>query len=94
MSWGSIPKIREKVRQSGELLLRIINDILDFSKVEAGKLEFESRPFSPCDLIRTTIGLMQEVAARKGIELKCSLDEDLPDRLSGDPDRLQQVLKA
>jgi CheY-like chemotaxis protein len=79
-------------RQSGELLLNIINDILDISKIEAGKLDLER---APCDLraiVEETVALFAERAQRKGLELVCRLDDDVPAAVAGDGLRLRQIL--
>ena len=80
------------IRSSGELLLGLINDILDFSKIEAGKLEIETIEF---DLLNLLDDLMDSMAARaheKNLELLCSVAQETPTFLKGDPGRLRQVL--
>jgi len=79
-------------RQSGELLLAIINDILDISKIEAGKLELDHTQFDLRALIEETAYLFAERAQRKGLEVVCSIGEDLPAAVKGDPLRLRQIL--
>ncbi len=80
------------IQQSAHSLLRIINDILDFSKIEAGKLDIESVRFNlPKTLSEAAKGLAMR-AAKKAVELKLDIAPDIPDFLSGDPDRLRQVL--
>ena len=73
-------------------LLAIINDILDFSKVEAGKLELEHVDFA----IRTTIAESLEILAvnaqGKGLDVACTVADDVPEFLRGDSGRLRQVL--
>ncbi len=77
---------------SAEALLGVIGDVLDFSKIEAGKLEFEKAPFSPADAVDAALVLLVERAEAKGIELAAAVDERVPRQLTGDPDRLKQVL--
>ncbi|GAA0784279.1 response regulator [Marinobacterium sediminicola] len=81
-----------KVEQSSRHLLSIINDILDFSKIEAGKLKLERVEFSLEELVSEMTDLLAPKIAEKGVELIVHLDEQLPDRLMGDPLRLQQIL--
>ncbi|MFN0207247.1 MAG: ATP-binding protein [Planctomycetota bacterium] len=82
----------EQVRGSGELLLGLINDILDLSKIEAGKLAFESIPFSVKSEIERSIRVVEPAAKDKGIFIKYQIDGAVPAQLAGDPARLGQVL--
>ncbi|WDE13142.1 PAS domain-containing hybrid sensor histidine kinase/response regulator [Thalassomonas haliotis] len=82
----------EKLLSSGEGLLNLIDDILDFSKIEAGKLTLEHTAFNLEKLIRQSINLTAINAHLKGIELITDIASDIPERLIGDPFRLQQIL--
>jgi len=72
-------------------LLGIINDILDISKIEAGKLVLDNTPVNVCDLLATVSAIVAERARAKGLRLAVECG-DFPDRLRGDPVRLQQAL--
>ncbi len=80
------------IEKSAKNLLNIINDILDFSKLEAGKLSLEQIPFSLRDVVNETMTLLAPSAHDKGLELSLRVHSEVPDLLSGDPLRLQQVL--
>jgi signal transduction histidine kinase len=82
----------ETVRHSGEALLTVINDILDFSKIEAGKVSLEVVDFDLRALIEESTALLADQAFRKGVELNCFVDSELPSAVKGDPTRLRQVL--
>ncbi len=82
----------ETIKMSGDSLLRLINDILDFSKIEAGKVEIENVLFNLHQCIKETIDLNVERASRKGIVLKCTIDNNVPEMIKGDATRLRQVL--
>jgi signal transduction histidine kinase/DNA-binding response OmpR family regulator len=82
----------ETVCASGDTLLTIINDILDFSKIEAGKLALESVEFDFCKTVETTLELLAEKAQRKGLELGCWIDRDVPSMVASDPIRLRQII--
>jgi PAS domain S-box-containing protein len=79
-------------RDSGAHLLALINPILDFAKIERGRLELENEPFSLAAVTDGAFTSVLEAARRKGLDLSIRLDPGLPDRLSGDPVRLRQVL--
>jgi PAS domain S-box-containing protein len=85
-------RFAETAYRSGEALLEIINDILDFSKIEAGKLELQSEPFAPRQLMEDVGALLAPRAHQKRVELACEVDEALPHALIGDAGRLRQVL--
>jgi signal transduction histidine kinase len=82
----------DTLRRSGDALLMIINDILDFSKIDAGKLETESLVFDLHNLVEEVVELLGAAARRKQIELTGIVHEDVPSQLSGDPNRLRQIL--
>jgi len=81
------------LRESGNSLLSIINNILDFSKIEASKMELESTPFSPGDVLEATAAMFAEMAQNKGLEFVCSPELELfENSYVGDPSRLQQIV--
>jgi signal transduction histidine kinase/ActR/RegA family two-component response regulator len=79
-------------KSSAECLLTVVNDVLDFSRIEAGRFELDREPFrlreSLDDVLRT---VMAEVR-RKGLDLACAVQPDVPDDLAGDVSRLRQIL--
>ncbi|RMH50847.1 MAG: response regulator, partial [Zetaproteobacteria bacterium] len=80
------------LRNAGEGLMRIINDILDLSRIEAGALQLEARPFDLPELVESACAMMAVAARGKGLELCCRVGEGVPRWLSGDPDRVRQVV--
>ena len=82
----------ETIRQSGDALLTLVNEILDFSKVEAGKVEFESKPFSIAACVEEVIALLSTAARRGRINFLGHVAREGPSALVGDMPRLRQVL--
>lgn len=80
------------LQKSSEFLLTIINDILDFSKIEANKLDLESLDFDLHELLDRVSDIMSIKAQDKNINFICTIAPDVPTLLTGDPDRLQQIL--
>jgi signal transduction histidine kinase/DNA-binding response OmpR family regulator len=80
------------IHQSGSALLSIINDILDFSKIEAGKLELEKAPFCLRETIEDAVDIAAEKALSKGLELICDIPSNLETNVSGDAQRLRQII--
>ncbi len=81
------------LRESGNSLLSIINNVLDFSKIEASKMELETTPFCPGDILEATGAMFAEMAQNKGLELVCTPDLKLfSNNFMGDPSRVQQII--
>lgn len=80
------------VLQCGEHLLLMINDILDFSKMEAGKFELKNIPFDLAPFIRTTAEMARSKAREKGLPIVIDMDEGIFSRVTGDYQRIRQVL--
>jgi CheY-like chemotaxis protein len=82
----------ETVKISADGLLAVINDILDFSKIEAGHLELEVAPFNLRDTLETALKTLALPAHQKGLELICDVHADVPHAVSGDANRLRQII--
>jgi len=77
---------------SGNHLLSLVNDILDFSKIEANRIQFERIDFNLRELAKGLMKIFSFKANDKGIELKLSVTDSIPDVVKGDPMRLNQIL--
>jgi len=78
--------------KSGKSLLEIVDGILDFSKIEANKVELEQITFRLRDTVENALNISAKAAFEKGIEFACIINSDVPDQLTGDPRKLQQIL--
>lgn len=82
----------QKIHRAANSQLRLINDVLDFSKFEAGKMQFETFPFVLSHVLEGACELVADQALNKGLALRVHTQADLPEKLIGDPLRLNQVL--
>ena len=80
------------IKSSVNNLLVIINDILDFSKIKAGKLNIEKIDFSVKDVLGHSVAIFEHRLKKKGLLLRIELDPAIPEKICGDPHRLNQVL--
>jgi CheY-like chemotaxis protein len=65
---------------------------LDFSKIEAGKMTIESVVFDLRELVEDILDLVALGAQKKGVELVYIMEAEVPERVTGDPMRLKQIL--
>ncbi len=89
---GDLRRHAEIVSSSGAALLTVINDILDFSKIEAGAIEIEEVAFAPRAVIADALSIVRGMAVRKNLDISAVIDPALPEGLSGDRARIQQIL--
>ena len=80
------------IRSSAASLLTIVDDVLDFSKIEAGRLDIEPIRFCLRQRLADLTAVLAVRASHKGLTLTTHVDDDVPDRLVGDIDRVHQVL--
>jgi len=80
------------IHASGESLLTIINDILDFSKIEAGQYTLNQSPFDLRACVEEALDVLAPRASEKHLDLINLVQEDVPESLIGDSQRLRQVL--
>lgn len=85
-------KMVKSILNSSNLLMSLLNDILDLSKIEAGKLEISLQPVNLDYLVQEIIMLFKDKAYKKGLALKCDVENDFPSGLMLDEVRIKQVL--
>jgi len=81
-----------KINVVSSHLLGVINDVLDISKIEAGKFELNKAPFNLKLLINRVVDISKYQATEKHHEFKLTYDENIPQILVGDEQRLAQVI--
>jgi PAS domain S-box-containing protein len=92
---GLTPEQREYVEiahGSAGSLLHVLSDILDLSKIEAGRMEFESAPFSLRGTVERVVRPVATRAGQKGLRFTADVESGLPDGFLGDGWRLGQIL--
>ncbi|WP_019947609.1 hybrid sensor histidine kinase/response regulator [Hymenobacter aerophilus] len=82
----------EAIQSSSQNLLVILNDILDSSKMEAGKLTLEQVPFRLPALLARVQAMFRFALDAKDLYLRTEIGPGVPEAITGDPVRLQQVL--
>ncbi len=82
----------ETIMASTDSLMAVVDDVLDYARVEAGKVHFESKPFSLREHLNSMFHSFSFLAADKNLKFVTQIARDVPDALVGDPDRLRQVV--
>ncbi len=80
------------MRTSADSLLHVINDVLDLSKIESGHLELSSAPFELVHRLDAVLEPLAVMARRKGLQFDIAIAPELPAVVTGDADRVGQVL--
>ncbi len=82
----------ELIRSSGQTLLALVNDMLDLSRMEVGALQFAEQAFELEAVVGDVLALAGAHATGKGLETAVFIDPRLPQTMTGDPDRVRQIL--
>jgi len=80
------------VVKSGKHLLNIIKDILDLSKIESDEIEIQTEKTDLRELIEETAEIIRFKAEKKGLILKQTIPENVPESTMLDPFILRQIL--
>ena len=81
----------EAVERNARALAKLIEDILDVSRIISGKLRIDRRPMDLVPSIEQAIEGVLPAAQARAIHLELAFAPSVG-RISGDPDRLQQVV--
>tara|TARA_Y100001934_G_scaffold192300_2_gene226789 strand:- start:44273 stop:45880 length:1608 start_codon:yes stop_codon:yes gene_type:complete len=82
----------ETIRDCAETLMSLLNDILDISKIEAGHLDIDIQTFDVRAVMEHIERLWRTRSEEKNLKFAVSIDDDVPQKLDGDVNRIKQVL--
>jgi signal transduction histidine kinase len=80
-----------RVRTAAQSLLGLINGLLDLAKIEAGQMDVQPQHFNVGAVTLDVVELLAERAQSKGLALRSSMDDDLPQAWA-DPYQTRQIL--
>ncbi len=80
------------MESSSNMLLSLVDNMIDFATIESGKLELRSDSFYVTDLLERVLEIMGYQAYSKGIELAGATDYEPDIQVTGDFNRLQQIM--
>lgn len=75
-----------------EALTHMVNQLLDQARLEARAVTLSAGSFRPQTMVDQVEQTMRVLAQNKGLTLSTEVDPNLPATLTGDADRIQQIL--
>lgn len=75
-----------------ECFTTLLDSLQDVAAIEAGRINLASVPFDPVRLCAEVLDLHRPLVMGRSVKLDMIIDPSLPVRLSGDPDRVRQLL--
>ena len=81
------------INSCGDDLIQLINDILDLSKIESGYISVDYNPISFSEIVRFVEATFNPISEAKHLRFNINMDEDLPELIETDSQRLNQILK-
>jgi signal transduction histidine kinase/HPt (histidine-containing phosphotransfer) domain-containing protein len=74
-------------------ILRVMDDVRGFARSPGGGITLEESDFVLGGVLSAAVQAHADEAREKGLELTCSIAEDVPRSLHGDPRRLRQIVR-
>ncbi|MCL1845026.1 MAG: response regulator [Defluviitaleaceae bacterium] len=84
-----VRKYTQIIGESGRKLMRAITDIMDYKRIERGELTLTSKAYDFKSLVDDAVHFARE---NSELEIKVSVDRDLPAVLVGDEEKIRQIL--
>lgn len=90
---GQLQNDAKSISVAARSLNHILTDILDFSRVEAQGVQLEESPFNIKEIVGQVHALNKPLADQKKLEFTCLVDQTNPLWVSGDFNRLRQIIQ-
>jgi CheY-like chemotaxis protein/anti-sigma regulatory factor (Ser/Thr protein kinase) len=81
----------ETLERNAAALTQIVEDVLDVSRIVSGKIRLDVQPVELPLVVHNAVATVQPAADAKGVRIQTIVDPQVGP-VSGDPDRLQQVV--
>ena len=88
---GTTPRALDAIVRNAHVQLQLIDDLLDVSRIISGKMRLDIRSVDIHRVLEAALDAVRPAADAKGLKLHALLDPSAGP-VSGDPDRLQQVV--
>ena len=88
----SVPGLAARIRVNAQRMLKLVNDLLDIAQIQAGAFTIRNETFSPSILISYVHEHFLKSAGEKGVTLDVHISPALPEQVTGDAQRLEQVI--
>ncbi len=81
----------QRVIHSANYLARLVDDLLDQARLEAGRIRLDPQPIDLRDLLAPLTSQIGDEARAAGLDFRSEIDSSVPDRVTIDGARLQQI---
>ena len=81
------------LRSATKRVLRIINDLLDYKKLESGTVAFDDEAIDLRELVERVSRSFFPQIVENQVAIEWQIDDACPERVLGDPGRLEQILQ-
>lgn len=82
----------QRILMNSQHMLSMVGDLLDQAQIEAGKLKIILELFNPMELLANVKEVMNQTLTEKHLTLTSEVDARLPEMITGDAQRLQQIV--
>ena len=80
------------LKHSAQAMLGMVNGLIDFSRLDAGRMESVNTVFPVQSLLSAAFSEVRRAAEAKGLSLRHSVGQDVPEAVEGDAQGLIRVL--
>jgi len=91
MDSATLERAMASIERNAQSQARVVEDLIEVSRVATGKLHLRTKAVDARSVVEASLDVVQTAAAAKGVALKSNIAPS-PVMVSGDRDRLQQVV--